>query len=130
MAQILVIDDDDVQRMAIVHILRNQGYDVLDTASGQTALRMLNEQAVPLVVTDILMPDFDGIELIRKMRHSHAGSKIIAMSSGGWADPDQFLGMAQRLGADATFAKPFRWDEFLGTIGRFLEPRKTSGPSP
>jgi len=113
MARILVIDDDEIVRAALSGVLNARGHEVTDTASGETAVRLHREQPFKLIITDILMPDFDGIEVIRRFRQVDPGVKIVAISGGGWADPDQFLSMAERLGAVATFSKPFDWEALV-----------------
>lgn len=118
MARILVIDDDEIVRAALSGVLNARGHEVTDTESGETAIRLHREQPFKLIVTDILMPDFDGIEVIRRFRQVDPGIKIIAISGGGWADPDQFLSMAQRLGAVATFSKPFDWEALVAAVER------------
>jgi len=116
MAAILMIDDDQLTREAITSVLRTAGHNVRDTHDGRRAVNMHREEPAQLVITDILMPEFDGIELIRQLRKADPAVKIVAISGGGWAEPEKFLTMAQRLGADATLSKPFEWDQFLQTI--------------
>lgn len=116
MASILVIDDDQLTREAITSVLRTAGHSVRDTHDGRRAVDMHNQNAAQLIITDILMPDFDGIELIRQLRKTDPAVKIVAISAGGWAEPEKFLTMAQRLGADATLSKPFEWEKFLQTV--------------
>lgn len=121
MASILVIDDDELTRAAITGVLRAAGHHVRDTHDGRHAVNMHQNEAAQLVVTDILMPDFDGIELIRQLRKTDPAVKIVAISAGGWAEPEKFLTMAQRLGADATLSKPFEWDKFLQTVATLTQ---------
>lgn len=119
MTRILVIDDDEVVRAALCSVLSAKGHAVTETHNGASAILLHRQQPFKLVITDILMPDFDGIEVIRRLRQLDADVKIIAISGGGMADPEQFLAMAERLGADATFSKPFDWEALVDTVERF-----------
>lgn len=123
MTRVMVIDDDETVREAITTVLRNQGFEVIETGDGKEALKIQQKTPAQLIITDILMPDFDGIELIRKLRRDDLHLKIVAISGGGWSTPEQFLAMAERLGANASFSKPFRWNELIGTVNRLLAVR-------
>lgn len=120
MPRVLVIDDDETVREVITTVLRNEGLEVIETGDGKEALKIQQQTPAQLIITDILMPDFDGIELIRKLRRDDPHLKIVAISGGGWSTPEQFLTMAERLGANASFSKPFRWNELIGTVKRLL----------
>lgn len=89
-------------------------------SDGRKALEIHKKEPIDLIITDILMPEVDGIEVIRKFRREYPQLKIIAISGGGWTEPQQFLTMASRLGADATFNKPFQWDKLVETVNALL----------
>jgi DNA-binding response OmpR family regulator len=120
MARIVVIDDDEAIRAFVATVLKVKGHDVLALASGKEAVLAHTENPAELIITDILMPDFDGIEVIRRFKRSDNRVRILAISGGGWAQPEQFLTMAARLGADATLAKPFTVDQLLHSVERLL----------
>lgn len=122
MARILVVDDDEIVRAALCGVLTAKGYAVFETENGQSAIHRHRAQPFKLIITDILMPDFDGIEVIRLLRQIDPSVKIMAVSGGGWTDPDHFLAMAERLGADATFSKPFDWEALVTAVERLVAP--------
>ena len=116
MPRILIIDDDLEVLAALSTIISAHGYVVITTPDGREALRIHQSTPVDVVITDILMPQIDGIELIRALRDRDPNVKLIAISGGGWAEPDQFLTMATRFGANATFSKPLPWNSLLETL--------------
>ena len=77
---------------------------------------MLRRGPVDLVITDLLMPDMDGIELINALHKDFAGIRVVAMSGGGVLDAEFYLTMAKRLRADSLLKKPFTRDELLMAI--------------
>lgn len=121
MANILVLDDDKDILNLLGTILRQSGHLVHCLEDGRQAFTIHKESPIDLIITDILMPEFDGIEVIRQFRQLSPKLKIIAISGGGYTDPQQFLSMAQRLGADATFNKPFDWNALVATANSLLE---------
>jgi DNA-binding NtrC family response regulator len=106
MARVLVIDDDELIRRTARMILEQSGHSVSDAENGKRALEWLKENPVDLVLTDILMPDGDGMEIILAVRKLHPAVKIIAMS--GSRQHDMYLQAAGKLGAHAVLDKPFR----------------------
>jgi CheY-like chemotaxis protein len=119
---ILVVDDEaDVIRM-ITLILEDADYAVISTNRGEDAIRYLASQTVDLVVTDIIMPDMEGIEFIRSVQASHPALPIVAISGGGRSHNADFLRFARGLGAQATLSKPFRREELLAAVGKILAP--------
>jgi CheY-like chemotaxis protein len=116
MAKILIIDDDPQIRRLIVEILANAGHEVFDVQDGEEGLRLVQIHPPALVITDILMPQPDGLEVIRELRRGAPSIPTIAIS-GGHAI---YLRMAKRLGASATLAKPFRPMDLLGAVDALL----------
>src|SRR5712692_5806019 len=104
--QILVIDDDMMVRRSIEIILAEAGYAVSAADSGVEGLKMFSEQLPHLVITDIIMPDKDGVEVILELRKIWPGP-ILAISGDGRTGRSGYLKAARRLGASATLAKPF-----------------------
>ena len=107
MARILLVDDDAAVRQTLLTGLRAAGHDVVDVADGLKALAAMKQGAFDLVVTDIVMPNADGIETILKLRRLQPDLPLIAMSGGGRAGDGEYLGIATKFGAVATLAKPF-----------------------
>lgn len=107
MALILVIDDDEPLRQMICNGLVAIGHEILQAENGRQAVAKFGSHKIDLVVTDILLPDKDGLELIPHFRKLSPSTKIIAISGGGQVGPKQYLGTAKILGADKTLEKPF-----------------------
>jgi DNA-binding NtrC family response regulator len=104
---ILIADDEEGLRDIFAESLKLSGYRVSVAENGAAALRVLGAEAVDLLLTDILMPDVDGIELIMQVRRSHPELKVIAMSGGGRTAAEVLINIARRLGVHATLEKPF-----------------------
>jgi two-component system, OmpR family, response regulator CpxR len=108
MAVLLVIDDDAAMRRMMVRTLATGNHRVIEAENGQEGLRLLEEHKPDLVITDILMPQKEGIETIREVQERSPSTKIIAISGGGMSHNLMFLDVARAFGADAILAKPFR----------------------
>jgi len=121
---ILVVDDDRDYRILVRHQLEAGGYQVLETADGNNAFTVLGEQDIPLVILDIVMPQIEGLEIIRGLRRQGCRSMILAVSGVGKAD--EYLNLAVRLGADARFEKGRPAADLLAVvqnlIGQFERP--------
>ena len=121
MAHILVIDDEDLMRQMLRDIIEDAGHEVSVASDGRAGLAALQEKPADLVITDILMPEQDGLELIRDLHREHPDVKILAISGGGTTVKLDFLPQAQELGAHGALHKPFGRSELLGTIRGLLE---------
>jgi DNA-binding response OmpR family regulator len=115
---VLVVDDEAGIRGLFSEILQSAGYEVLEAENGKRAIRMAADSTVDLVITDLVMPEQEGIETIVMLRKDRPHLKIIAMS--GAAFGDQYLGVARKLGADTMLAKPIRPDQLLETVRQVL----------
>ncbi len=120
MAKILIIDDDDQFRRMLCQMMERAGYEVLDAPSGNDGIRLFQENTVDLVVTDIIMPDTEGIETIEKLKEEFPDIRIIAVSGGGRVSPKTYLDAAKIIGAGRSFAKPIDQEEFLKAIRELL----------
>lgn len=120
MAKILVIEDDDSFRNVLVQMLVKVGYDVRQAGDGNQAIEVCAQFEPDLVLTDIIMPDKEGLETIQELLQICPDMKIIAMSGGGKFGPDSYLPLAQKLGAKATLQKPFMREQLLSTISDVL----------
>jgi CheY-like chemotaxis protein len=114
--KVLVIDDDAMSRQAIQAILEDDGYSVTCAEDGRRGLAAFRRGRPDVVVTDILMPDKEGIETILELRTLWPHGSIIAISGGGRIAKSDFLDMAKRCGADAVLAKPFEPDALLSLV--------------
>jgi two-component system, cell cycle response regulator CpdR len=100
--------------------LEEMGYLVKEACDGHDASLFLGEISPNLIITDLLMPGKDGVELIREVRHDHKGIPIIAISGGAKLVPDTYLKLAHTLGADHILAKPFTPQELLYVVDQAL----------
>jgi two-component system response regulator CpxR len=119
MATILVIDDDAAMRRLILRVLRARGHDLLEAENGDAGIALMKDRTPDLIITDILMPQKEGIETIREVLGRSPGVKIIAISGGG-SQNLMFLDAAKTFGAHAALAKPFRSEELIETVDRVL----------
>ncbi len=124
MAQILVVEDDPQIRTMLKRMLEEAGYQVSLAGNGRQAIEIFLLQPADLVITDILMPDKDGLETIREMREAHPKLKMIAISGGGQLPAAIFLKMAQTAGAVTTLNKPFGKRALLEAVQQALGPTK------
>ncbi len=118
---ILVADDEEGIRDLLARWLENRGHSVSCADCGQDASRLLQEHRFDLVITDVVMPDGDGFELIPIVRKTQPAARILAISGGGRYIPsDDCLNLARGLGAHATMFKPFNWEQMRTGITRAL----------
>jgi DNA-binding NtrC family response regulator len=129
MARILVIDDDEQIRDLLLLTLERAGHEVVAAANGEEGTRLYRSQKQDLVITDILMPEKEGIMTIFELRHDFPDVKIIAISGGGQFGPSShYLEMAKHIGALLTIAKPFDSKELLEAVNKLTverNPEKT-----
>ena len=130
MPRILLVDDDELLRGALRQILVRAGYDVDDASNGKVAIREYRRQRSDVVITDIVMPDEEGLGTIRELRRVDPKVKIIAISGGGLGKAGDYLGIAQILGAMRTLAKPFVPEVLLAMITEVLADPDTPKVSP
>ena len=116
--KILVIDDDHLVRYALSKILSSNGYEVVTASDGRRGMVVLRAEHPDAVITDIIMPEQEGIDTIIQIRRERPAVKIIAISGGGRIRNIDFLDMAQSLGANEVLAKPFEVDELLSCLIR------------
>jgi DNA-binding NtrC family response regulator len=121
MPRILIIDDDTAVRATVRHVLERAGYETVEAGDGREASRLLD--GVDLVITDLLMPDMDGVDFLGQMRREGRTMPVIAMSGGGKVDSKSYLDVAKALGAYATIAKPFDLEHLLATVRNAIASR-------
>jgi DNA-binding NtrC family response regulator len=117
---VLLIDDDPDFRSMLRRTLVRGGYAVQEAENGREGLKVLELSSVDVVVTDIIMPDMEGIELILQLRRTRPELRVIAMSAGGRINPESYLNLAKRSGAVRTLAKPFNLADFLNVVRETL----------
>lgn len=120
MAHILVLEDNDMVRKTLCNILTRAGHVVRDFETGLEGIRFLRKNEIDLLITDIFMPDKDGLEVLKELQEQRAHFKIIAITGGGRNGNMNFLPVAKRLGAHATLNKPFLRNELSNTVDRVL----------
>jgi len=120
MAKILLVDDDPDIRSLLKIMLTGQGHEVVEATDGTQALRQAEAEPFDLVLTDLIMPDKEGIETIMELRKKFPRIRIIAMSGGGVGRQEDYLGLAGKLGAMRTLAKPFGIQELNEAVDAVL----------
>jgi DNA-binding response OmpR family regulator len=120
MPGILLIEDElELREMLELSLIRKR-YKVFEAGNGREAINKFKPSLTDLVITDIIMPEEDGLKVIMKLRELKPSIKIIAISGGGKAGPGSYLNMAKTLGADAIYSKPFSVSELLARIDQLL----------
>jgi DNA-binding response OmpR family regulator len=127
MARILAIDDDPDMRTLLEQTLTSAGYQVVLAADGREGIERQRKAPADLVITDIYMPNLDGLETISQLRHHFGKVAIIAMS--GRETSATMLSIAEKLGAVATLQKPFTAEELLVAVSKALERNDTKSGS-
>lgn len=107
MAKVLIIDDDEVIRMLLARFLTNDGHDVIVAEDGRKGVAALKTHEIDVIITDIYMPNQEGLATIMEVRKSFPTVKVVAMSGGGARLSMDVLPVAAALGADRTLRKPF-----------------------
>lgn len=121
MSRILVADDEAPIRELLRQALEMNGYEVVEAANGVETVKIFRENQIDLVITDIIMPDKEGLESIMDLKEIDPDVKIIAMSGGGRLEPHSYLQMAAKFGAKKVFQKPLSISLLLSTIKELLE---------
>jgi CheY-like chemotaxis protein len=120
MSLILVIDDAATVRQLVGRILVAAEHSVLEAQDGDVGVALFQQHRPSLVITDLFMPNKEGIETIQEIRRLSPDTKIIAMSASTSATGKLYLGAAKKLGADAILAKPFEAAELLEVVDRLI----------
>ena len=126
MSSILIVDDEEDIRDALTMVLEGAGYDVMVASNGNEAVELQRKQPVDLIITDIIMPEKDGVSTIKELRQKFPGIRIIAISGGGGVQPIEYvpdaitttayLAAAKEAGADRVFTKPFERRDLIDAV--------------
>jgi CheY-like chemotaxis protein len=121
LARILVIDDNADVRSVVVEVLESAGHEVVQAPDGARGIELQRKSPAALVITDILMPEKEGLETIRDLKKEFPALRIIAMSGSGQQVKSSYLFTAKELGADAVLRKPFGPDALLASVQAVLQ---------
>ncbi len=102
------------------------GYEVEEASDGKIAMRLYQKESADLIITDIIMPDKEGLETIVELHRNFPEVKIIAMSGGGCGKAKDYLYLAKSFGAQRTFTKPFKIDEMLKAVEELIDNKEKS----
>jgi len=116
---LLVEDDKDLREMLKASLIRRK-YKVIEAENGKDAISHFKPLITDIIITDLIMPDEDGLKVIIKLKELKPTLKIIAISGGGKAGPGSYLNLAKALGADAIFSKPFSVTDLISKIEQLL----------
>jgi DNA-binding NtrC family response regulator len=121
MARILIIDDESQIRSMLRLMLERVGYEIAEAPDGIEGIRQYRENPADLIITDLIMPNKDGIGMIIDLKKEFPKVKIIAMSGGGVNRPEGYLDGAKKLGATRTLTKPIDREEMLKAVKETLK---------
>ena len=121
MRKVLIIDDEPYILLMLKKMLEKAGYEVDLASNGKEGLDLFGKNAADLVITDIIMPDKEGLEIILEMKKQRPDLKIIAISGGGRISPESYLECAAHFGASRVFQKPFKQKELVSAVNELIE---------
>ena len=121
MPGVLVVEDDKELREMLKLSLLRRNFTVLEAENGKAAITHFKPLITDLVVTDLIMPEEDGLKVVIKLRELKPSIKIIAISGGGKVGPGSYLNLAKALGADAIYSKPFSINDLIAKIEQLLD---------
>lgn len=120
MPRILVVDDDPISRQILRAMFENNNYDVLEAEDGVKALKLYVNESIDLVVTDIFMPEKEGVQTVRELMKENPDVKIIAVSGGSSSANYDSLDWVKMFGVKYTFTKPFNADAIIAAVRELL----------
>jgi CheY-like chemotaxis protein len=121
MPGVLIVEDDKELREMLKLSLLRRNFTVFEADNGKSAIAHFKPTITDLVVTDIIMPEEDGLKVVMKLRELKPTIKIIAISGGGKVGPGSYLNLAKALGADAIYSKPFSISDLITKIEQLLD---------
>jgi DNA-binding response OmpR family regulator len=121
MPGVLIVEDDKELREMLKLSLLRRNFTVLEAENGKAAITHFKPLITDLVITDLIMPEEDGLKVVIKLRELKPSIKIIAISGGGKVGPGSYLNLAKALGADAIYSKPFSINELIAKIEQLLD---------
>lgn len=130
MPAVLVLEDNEAYRTLISEVLTQAGFDVCSAPDGRRVPTLLRERRIDLIITDVSMPECDGLETLTELRYSHPHLPVIAISGDVPLNRDLFLNLAAKLGAARVLAKPFKMDQLLAVAREALAAGNASTTPP
>ncbi len=124
--RILLIDDEQMVRKIVRKMLERSGHDITEAENGRLGLEQLKTGTFELVITDIIMPEMEGVETLMMVREQYPDIKVIAMSGGGRTGNIDFLSTAEKLGASAILHKPFTLSALAAALEQTFGAQKAS----
>jgi len=121
MPGVLIVEDDKELREMLKLSLLRRNFTVLEAENGKAAITHFKPLITDLIVTDLIMPEEDGLKVVIKLRELKPSIKIIAISGGGKVGPGSYLNLAKALGADAIYSKPFSINDLIAKIEQLLD---------
>jgi len=128
MASILLVEDDDQLRGELKKLLINSGYEVWEAPNGKGVCEMYRQNRFDLVITELVMPEKEGMELITDLRRLDKNARIIAMAGAEAGRELAYFRIARKLGAQHTLSRPFALPEFLRVVSLALESEAHNSP--
>jgi DNA-binding response OmpR family regulator len=116
MHSVLIIEDDDFIQKMLKQTFERAGYEVTTASNGRVGLQLYHRKSFDVVITDLIMPEMEGIETITSLRKSNPKVQVIAISGGGRHRPEDYLEIAQKLGAKKTFTKPLDRQKLVAAV--------------
>ncbi len=117
MAKILIVDDNVMMRKLIRNLFRDENFEIEEASNGIEGLEIAEQNSFDLIITDIIMPKMEGLELIMNLRKNFPEIKIVAISGG----KPYYLYMAKKLGIQGVFTKPLNREMFLKAVKRIIQ---------
>lgn len=127
MANILLIEDDEALRGVLAENLRGAGHSVREAENGRVGIKLFREEPADVVVSDLIMPEQEGIETITSLRKNFPKLPIIAIS-GGFTNAHYYLKAASKLGANRVLAKPFSSSDLMAAVSEVLTANRGGEP--
>jgi DNA-binding NtrC family response regulator len=127
MAKILLVDDDVQVLLVLEVILKSENHEVQSARNGMEATKLVDTDHFDVIITDLIMPEKEGLEVIQEIRAGHPDTKLIAMTGGGYGSASTYLSWAKTFGVQQTLTKPFSRDELLSAIATVLKPLPNGG---
>jgi DNA-binding response OmpR family regulator len=121
MPGVLLVEDDKELREMLKLALVRRNFTVQEAENGKAAITHFKPSITDIVVTDLIMPEEDGLKVVIKLREIKPSLKIIAISGGGKVGPGSYLNLAKALGADAIYSKPFSINDLIAKIEQLLD---------